>query len=96
MAFDAEQVFDRDRHAQQRPSRVRLALGQLFVGCVGLRQRVRGIVTEKRFDFAIHALDLVEAGLHGFARGTFAFGEFGGEFGNGELIEHEKNRTRIT
>ena len=33
---------------------------------------------------------LIEAGLDGFARGHFAFGEFVGEFGNGELVQHEK------
>jgi hypothetical protein len=31
---------------------------------------------------------LVETRLHGLARGNFAFGDFGGQFGNGELVEH--------
>jgi len=33
---------------------------------------------------------LIEAGLHRFARGDFAFGETSGEFRNGQLIEHWK------
>jgi hypothetical protein len=35
---------------------------------------------------AVHAFNLVEARLHGFACGDFAACEFGGEFGNGELV----------
>jgi hypothetical protein len=39
-------------------------------------------------DFFVHARDLVETRLHGLARGDFAFREFAGEFGNGELVQH--------
>jgi len=45
-------------------------------------------VTDEGVDLFIHAADLVEARLDGFARGDFAFGQFGGQFGNGQLVEH--------
>jgi hypothetical protein len=40
-------------------------------------------------DFSVHAGNLVEARLHGRARGDFAPGELRGEFGNRKLVQHE-------
>ena len=63
--------------------------GEGLIGRVGLRERIGGIVTDEGVNVAIHTLDLVQAGLGGVARGDFASGEFGRQFGNGELVQHE-------
>ena len=49
----------------------------------------------RRQSRSIHAGDLDEAGLRDFARGHFAFCQFCGQFGNGELVEHGK-KTELT
>ena len=64
------------------------AAGDGLVGGVGLGQGVGGIVTDEGMDPAIDALDLVQAGLHGLARGNLAAAEFGGQFRNGQLVQH--------
>ena len=61
-----------------------------MIGGIGLRKRVCGVVAEKGVNAAIDAGNLIEAGLRGLARGGFAPGEFGGEFRNGEMVEHGK------
>src|SRR5208283_1923312 len=57
---------------------------------------VAGIATEKSAQPAVHAPDLIQAGLHGLARGGFAAGEFGGQLPGGELVEHETGRPHST
>ena len=54
-----------------------------------MRERIRRVVAEKGFDPPVHALDLIEAPLHGLARGACALGEPASKFGNGESIQHE-------
>ena len=72
--------------------RVRRAAGDGLVRGVGLGQRIRGVVADEGVELAVHALDLVEAGLRGFARRNFAPRQLGREFGNGQLIEHCRAR----
>jgi hypothetical protein len=86
LVFDGQNVLDRNRNSQQWLLRMVHATGNCLVSGIGLRQRVRRIVADKSVDFSVHARNLVEARLHGLARGNFALGEFRGEFGNGELI----------
>jgi hypothetical protein len=50
-------------------------------------------VADEGVNLAVHALDLAEARLHGVARGNFAAREPGGEFGNGELVQHGIKKT---
>ena len=45
-----------------------------LIGGIGLGQGVGGIVADEGVDVAVHFLDLIEAGLHGFAGGNFARG----------------------
>src|SRR5712672_1600550 len=89
VAFDAEDVFDGDRHAEQGALVEVSATGDGSVRSLSLRDCVGGIVAEKRLDFAIQTLDLVEAGLHRLVRRAFAPGEPGGEFGNCQRIKHQ-------
>ena len=65
-----------------------------FVRGIRLGERVGGVMTEEGFDVRIDAADLVEAGLHGLARGNFALGEAAGEFVDGELVKHARRGER--
>ena len=64
--------------------------GEGSVGGIGLRQSIGGVVAEEGVDLAVHALDLVEAGLGGFAGGDFAPRELRGQFGDGQLVQHRQ------
>jgi hypothetical protein len=92
MIFDGKHVFDCDRNSEQAPCGT-TAFGEFFVRRVGLRKRVSGVVADEGVNFSIHTRDLVEARLHRLTRGDFAFGELDGEFGNGELVQHENPTT---
>ena len=54
-----------------------------------------GIEADEGMDAAVHARDLVEAGLGGLARGDFAAGQLGREFGERELVQHVGSRTNL-
>ena len=55
-----------------------------------LNQLTISALTAKLAKREVSARDLVETRLHGLAGGDFAFDQFGGECGNGELVEHRK------
>ena len=88
MTFDGEHVFDGEGNAEQRFLRERCATGDQLIHGICLGERVGGVVTEKGVNLSVHAGDLVEARLHRFPRGDFAAGQLGGEFGDGELVQH--------
>ena len=58
------------------------------VGFGGLGQGIGPVMADEGMDVSVHARDLVEARLHGVAGGNLAFCQAGGEFGDGQLIEH--------
>ena len=70
------------------------AAGKSAVGFVGLGQCVGGVETDERADLAVYALDSVEAGLGDITRRDLALGQFRRQFGNGELVEHDKSASR--
>ncbi len=86
MTFDGESVFNGNGNSEQRTACAAVTLSNQFVGGISLSKRVRRVVADERVNFSVHARNLVETGLRGFARGNFAPGEFRGEFGNGQLI----------
>ena len=59
------------------------------VGGIGLGQGIGRVMADESMDATVHAGDLVQAGLGGFAGGDFAAAELGREFGDGELVEVE-------
>ena len=71
------------------------APGQGGIGGVGLGQGVGRVVTDEGVEVFVHPPDLLQARLGGRARRRLAGGEFRGQFGNRQLIQHDHSPSRL-
>src|SRR5438105_12774728 len=90
MIFHRQDIFDCDWDPEKRLLLARDAVRKRFIGRIRLRERIRFIAAQKGLDASINPLDLLEAGLHDLASGNLATIQFSSEFGDGELVQHEK------